>query len=90
MVKIVITAGPTIEPLDPVRYMTNHSSGKMGYKIAKEAQRRGAEVVLITGPTGLKPPKDVEVIRINTTMEMFNAVEEQFDTCQVLIKAAAP
>ncbi|NMB27615.1 MAG: bifunctional phosphopantothenoylcysteine decarboxylase/phosphopantothenate--cysteine ligase CoaBC [Tissierellia bacterium] len=88
--KIVITAGPTIEPLDPVRYMTNHSSGKMGYKIAKEAQRRGAEVVLITGPTGLKPPKDVEVIRINTTMEMFNAVEEQFDTCQVLIKAAAP
>lgn len=88
--KIVITAGPTIEPLDPVRYITNHSSGKMGYKIAEEAQRRGAEVILITGPTALKPPRDVEVIRINTTVEMFNAVEEQFDTCQVLIKAAAP
>ena len=88
--KIVITAGPTIEPLDPVRYMTNHSSGKMGYKIAEKAQRRGADVVLITGPTALKPPRDVEVIRINTTMEMLNAVEKQFDTCQVLIKAAAP
>ncbi len=88
--KIVVTAGPTIEPIDPVRYITNHSSGKMGYKIAEEAQRRGAEVVLITGPTALLPPKDVEVIRVNTTMEMFNAVEAQFDSCQVLIKAAAP
>ncbi len=52
--------------------------------------KRGAEVVLITGPTALNPPRDVEVIRINTTVEMFNAVEEQFDTCRVLIKAAAP
>ena len=88
--KIVITAGPTIEPIDPVRYITNHSSGKMGYKIAEEAQKRGAEVVLITGPTALKPPNNVEVIKVATTLEMFNAVEEQFDTCQVLIKAAAP
>ena len=88
--KIVITAGPTIEPIDPVRYITNHSSGKMGYKIAEEAQKRGAEVVLITGPTALKPPNNVEVIKVTTTLEMFNAVEEQFGTCQVLIKAAAP
>ena len=88
--KIVITAGPTIEPIDPVRYMTNHSSGKMGYKIAEEAERRGAEVVLITGPTALDYPKGVEVIKVNTTMEMFNAVEAEFDSCEVLIKAAAP
>ena len=88
--KIVVTAGPTIEPLDPVRYVTNHSSGKMGYKIAEEARNRGAEVILITGPTTLKPPMGVEVIRVDTTREMFNAVEEQFHQCQVLIKAAAP
>ena len=88
--KIVVTAGPTIEPIDPVRFITNHSSGKMGYKIAEEAQMRGAEVVLISGPTALEPPNGVETIKVNTTMEMFDAVEEQFDTCQVLIKAAAP
>lgn len=88
--KIVVTAGPTIEPIDPVRYITNHSSGKMGYKIAEVAQSRGAEVVLITGPTDLKPPKGIEIIKVNTTMEMFNAVKSQFDSCQVLIKAAAP
>ena len=88
--KIVVTAGPTIEPIDPVRYITNHSSGKMGYKIAEVAQSWGAEVVLITGPTDLKPPKGIEIIKVNTTMEMFNAVKSQFDSCQVLIKAAAP
>ncbi|HSH36169.1 bifunctional phosphopantothenoylcysteine decarboxylase/phosphopantothenate--cysteine ligase CoaBC [Schnuerera sp.] len=88
--KIIVTAGPTIEPLDPVRYVTNHSSGKMGYKIAKEAEKRGAEVVLITGPTNLDPPMGVKVIRVETTREMFNAVEEEFNQCQVLIKAAAP
>lgn len=88
--KIVVTAGPTIEPLDPVRYFTNHSSGKMGYSIATMARNRGAEVVLITGPTNLEPPKGVKIIRVNTTMEMFQAVEREFDSCQVLIKAAAP
>jgi len=88
--KIVVTAGPTIEPLDPVRYMTNHSSGKMGYSIAKAAKSRGADVVLITGPTSIKPPKGVKVIRVNTTLEMFNAVEKEYDSCEVLIKAAAP
>ncbi|NLY77340.1 MAG: bifunctional phosphopantothenoylcysteine decarboxylase/phosphopantothenate--cysteine ligase CoaBC [Tissierellia bacterium] len=88
--KIVVTAGPTIEPLDPVRYVTNHSSGKMGYSIAKVAKDRGAEVVLITGPTHLEPPKGVRVVRVNTTLDMFDAVEKEFDSCQVLIKAAAP
>ncbi|NLJ98336.1 MAG: bifunctional phosphopantothenoylcysteine decarboxylase/phosphopantothenate--cysteine ligase CoaBC [Tissierellia bacterium] len=88
--KVVVTAGPTIEPIDPVRYITNYSSGKMGYSIAEEAYKRGAETILITGPTSLVPPKGVKVIKVNTTMEMFNAVEEEFDSCQVLIKAAAP
>ncbi len=88
--KVIVTAGPTIEPLDPVRYMTNHSSGKMGYAIAREAQRRGAEVILVSGPVNLDPPMGVEVIRINTTKEMLCAIERHFDTCHVLIKAAAP
>lgn len=88
--KIVITAGPTIEPLDPVRYMTNYSSGKMGYSIAKEAHDRGADVVLITGPTALDVPKGVDVVRVNTTDEMFNAVGDYFHTCNCLIKSAAP
>lgn len=88
--KIVVTAGPTIEPLDPVRYITNHSSGKMGYNIAQLASLKGAEVVLISGPTHLDPPKNVKLVKVKTTMDMFNAVKEEFDSCHVLIKAAAP
>ncbi|SDZ01564.1 phosphopantothenoylcysteine decarboxylase / phosphopantothenate--cysteine ligase [Proteiniborus ethanoligenes] len=88
--KIIVTAGPTIEPLDPVRYMTNHSSGKMGYAIAKEAKQRGAEVILISGPVNLEPPSGVELIKVNTTEEMHNAVEKHFESCDVLVKAAAP
>lgn len=88
--KIIITAGPTIEPLDPVRYMTNYSSGKMGYSLAIEARNRGAEVILISGPTNLEKPKDIKVIDINTTMEMLNAIEDEFEDCHVLIKSAAP
>lgn len=88
--KIIITAGPTREPLDPVRYMTNHSSGKMGYSIAKEAKDRGADVILITGPTSLIPPKDIDVIKVNTTEEMLKAVDKYFDVSDVLIKSAAP
>ena len=88
--KVLITAGPTIEPLDPVRYMTNLSSGKMGYALAEEAKRRGGEVVLITGPTNLTPSSGVSVKKVNTTREMYKAIEDEFDTCDVLIKAAAP
>ncbi|SCG83513.1 bifunctional phosphopantothenoylcysteine decarboxylase/phosphopantothenate synthase [Proteiniborus sp. DW1] len=88
--KFIITAGPTIEPLDPVRYMTNYSSGKMGFALAKVAQQRGAEVILITGPVNLEPPIGVKLIKVNTTREMLNAIEKHFDDCQVLIKAAAP
>lgn len=88
--KVVVTAGPTIEPLDPVRYMTNHSSGKMGYSIAKEAADRGAEVILISGPTSITPPKEVKLIQVTTTEDMLNAVLMHFDSCDVLIKSAAP
>ena len=88
--KVIVTAGPTIEPLDPVRYITNHSSGKMGYAIAKEAAARGAETILISGPTNLTPPKGVNYIKVDTTQSMFDAIGEYFDNCDVLIKAAAP
>ena len=87
---ITITAGPTIEPLDPVRYMTNHSSGKMGYNLAEEAVRRGANVTLITGPTFLTPPKNLNLIKVKTTEEMLKAVGHSFDETDVLIKSAAP
>ena len=73
--KIIVTAGPTIEPIDPVRYITNHSSGKMGYCIAEEAYKRGAETILITGPTYLASPGGVKTIEVNTTREMFDAVK---------------
>ncbi len=88
--KFLITAGPTVEPLDPVRFLTNHSSGKMGYALAANAQKRGAEVTLITGPTNIEPPKVHRLIKINTTQDMFGAVGKYFDDCHVLIKAAAP
>ncbi len=89
-VKILITAGPTIEPLDPVRYITNHSSGKMGYSIAQNAIDRGAEVVLITGPTNLQPPKKAKIVRVRTTQDMFEEVGNYFEDFDVLIKSAAP
>lgn len=88
--KIVITAGPTQEAIDPVRYLTNHSSGKMGYALAEEAAKRGAIVTLISGPTNLEPPKNAKVIQVKTTEEMFNAVNSNFKTADVLIKSAAP
>lgn len=88
--KFVITAGPTIEPIDPVRYLTNHSSGKMGYALAERAKKRGAFVTLISGPTTVNPPKVDNFIRIKSTTDMFNEVGKYFDSCDVLIKAAAP
>lgn len=89
-VNVVVTAGPTIEPLDPVRYLTNHSSGKMGYDIAIEARNRGANVVLISGPSSLEAPKGIKLVKINTTKDMLEAVGKYFDNCHVLIKSAAP
>jgi len=88
--KVIVTAGPTIEPIDPVRYITNHSSGKMGYEIAEEAHKRGAEVILISGPTNLDIPKGVKHISIETTNEMYEEVLNNFKDCDILVKAAAP
>ncbi|MBN2796732.1 MAG: bifunctional phosphopantothenoylcysteine decarboxylase/phosphopantothenate--cysteine ligase CoaBC [Clostridia bacterium] len=87
--KILITAGPTQEPIDPVRYITNHSSGKMGYKLAEEAARRGAEVILVSGPTQLEIPTGVKRISVTTALEMYEAVMTQMDDMDIIIKAAA-
>lgn len=87
--KIMVTAGPTIEPIDPVRYITNRSSGKMGYSIARKAAMQGADVTLISGPTNIKPPLGVNFIKINTAEEMKNAVFAHRTEMDVIIKAAA-
>ena len=87
--KILVTAGPTQEPLDPVRYLTNHSSGKMGYAIARVAMLRGAEVTLITGRTALTTPPFVEAVPVTTAQEMFEAVAARSGAMDIVIKAAA-
>ena len=86
---VVVTAGPTAEPLDPVRYITNRSSGKMGYAIAEAAHARGAHGTLISGPTAIQPPKGVDFVRIGTTQELHDAVLGHADA-DVVIQAAAP
>lgn len=87
--KILVTAGATQEALDPVRYITNHSSGKMGYAIAKECMLRGAEVTLVSGETALTPPINVEVVDIKSARDMFEAVTSRADKQDIIIKAAA-
>lgn len=87
--KILITAGPTREYLDPVRYITNRSSGKMGYALAEAAKNRGAEVILISGTSAIKEITGIKTIYVETTTEMLNAVEEHFASSDILIKAAA-
>ena len=87
--KILVTAGGTIEPLDPVRYLGNRSTGRMGYAIAEEAARRGAEVVLVSGPSSLPDPPGVRIIRIETAREMRNAVLAEYPFVQAVIKSAA-
>ena len=86
---VLITAGPTQEPLDPVRYLTNRSSGKMGYALAEAAAARGAKVVLISGPVHLAPPRGVEVIPVRTAVEMRAKVMENLGPAHIVIKAAA-
>jgi phosphopantothenoylcysteine decarboxylase/phosphopantothenate--cysteine ligase len=88
-VRVLITAGPTYEPIDPVRFVGNRSSGKMGYAVAEAAQAHGAEVRLITGPTALTPPAGAEVVRVQTAQQMFEAVQAAFDACDVFIATAA-
>ena len=86
---ILVTAGPTQEAIDPVRYITNHSTGKMGYAIAKCAMLRGANVTLVTGPTNIKKPSFVEVVEIKSAQEMFDAVTSRSAKQDIIIKAAA-
>ncbi|MGE0405820.1 MAG: bifunctional phosphopantothenoylcysteine decarboxylase/phosphopantothenate--cysteine ligase CoaBC, partial [Candidatus Korobacteraceae bacterium] len=86
---LLITAGPTREPIDPVRYISNRSSGKMGYALAEAALRRGARVILVTGPTTVRPPSAAEVVSVETTAQMREAVLARMDEATVLIKAAA-
>lgn len=85
----LITAGPTIEAIDPMRYLTNHSSGKMGYAIAEAAARRGADVTLVSGPTQLSCPKGVKRIEVGSALEMYDAVHQYFEQADVVIKSAA-
>ena len=87
--RVLVTAGPTQEALDPVRYLTNHSSGKMGYAIAKAASRRGAQVTLVTGPTALPRPRFMEVAEIVSAADMFREVTERAPEQDIIIKAAA-
>jgi len=86
---VLITAGPTQEPLDPVRFISNHSSGKMGYALAQAAAARGARVILISGPVHLPEPSGVSLIRITTALEMRKAVLEHLDESTIIVKAAA-
>lgn len=86
---VLITAGPTQEPLDPVRYISNRSSGKMGYALAAEAEARGARVVLVSGPVHLPPPPNVDVVSVRTAREMHEAVFEHLPAATLVIKAAA-
>ncbi|MGP0567119.1 MULTISPECIES: bifunctional phosphopantothenoylcysteine decarboxylase/phosphopantothenate--cysteine ligase CoaBC [unclassified Nitrospina] len=87
--RVLVTAGPTREPIDPVRFITNHSSGKMGYAIAEEAQKRGAVVTLISGPTSLGTPAGVEVVSCQRASEMRDLVMEHLESCDVLVMTAA-
>ena len=87
--KILITAGQTQESIDPVRYITNHSTGKMGYSLAKIAAYRGADVTLISGPVNISKPNHVKLINIITAKDMFEAVKKEFLNCNIIIKSAA-
>lgn len=87
--EVLITAGPTISSIDPVRYITNRSSGKMGYAIAEEARDRGATVTLVSGPCALKKPYGINFIKVDTNEEMYNKVLEYYDRSDIVIKSAA-
>jgi phosphopantothenoylcysteine decarboxylase/phosphopantothenate--cysteine ligase len=86
---VMVTAGPTVEPIDPVRYLTNRSSGKMGYAVAGAAAARGAKTLLISGPTALKPPGGVELINVETASQMYDAVIDRFAGVDMVVKTAA-
>jgi phosphopantothenoylcysteine decarboxylase / phosphopantothenate---cysteine ligase len=87
--KVVITAGPTREKIDPVRFISNHSTGKMGYCLAEAAKKAGAEVVLISGPVNIKAPSGVNLVNVESAEEMYNAAVSYFDAADIVIKTAA-
>lgn len=87
--KILVSAGPTISKIDPVRYITNNSSGKMGYEIAKEARDRGGKVTLVSGPTSLKAPLGIDIINISTNEEMKNAIMDRHEEFDIIVMSAA-
>ena len=87
--KVIVTAGPTQESVDPVRYITNHSTGKMGYELAKAAMLRGAEVTLVSGVTNLEPPMFVDYVQVKSAGDMFEAMKSRFLDDDIIIKAAA-
>ena len=86
---VLVTAGPTYEAIDPVRFIGNHSSGKMGFAIAEEAEKRGAKVILISGPTALSTDKNISLEKVNSAKEMYNAVFQHFDNTDIAIMSAA-
>jgi phosphopantothenoylcysteine decarboxylase / phosphopantothenate---cysteine ligase len=86
---VVVTAGPTREKIDPVRFISNHSTGKMGYALAEEAKKQGAHVVLVSGPVELPAPLGMDVVKVESAEEMYNAVLKYYDTADVVIKTAA-
>jgi phosphopantothenoylcysteine decarboxylase/phosphopantothenate--cysteine ligase len=86
---VLITAGPTHEPIDPVRYLGNRSSGKMGYALAEAALRRGAKVILVSGPTALQPPSAAETIFVETAQQMRTAVLDRWEQASIIVMAAA-
>ena len=87
--KFLVTAGPTREPIDPVRYLSNRSSGKMGYAIAEAGLEAGHEVILISGPVSLAPPRRAKLVSVSTSDEMFDAVHRHTDNCDVCVLCAA-
>ena len=87
--RVLVTAGPTVEAIDPVRYITNHSTGKMGYAVARSAMLRGADVTLISGPVRLDPPPFVRLINVVSAEEMFKAVSDNLRRSDIIVKAAA-
>ena len=87
--KVLVTAGPTREKIDPVRYITNHSTGKMGYAIAKNCMLRGADVTLVSGKTDVKPPMFVKLVPVTSAQDMYDAVTENYEKQDIVVKAAA-
>lgn len=87
--KVLVTAGPTVEAIDPVRYISNHSSGKMGYSIAEAFEKRGADVTIVSGPVSINPPFNTEVVKIKTANEMLLECEKRIDSTDIIVKVAA-